>query len=356
MRTWIGSKRVGRAAVSLIGGSVPLCIYQGLIRKEMLGLVYHSVTLQPAPHVEHLFPTKTPAMFESDLGYLTKSFDLPAYDELWDRLQSGRLSRKGRPAAFLSFDDGLTECASVVQPILMKHQVPCIFFLITDCIDNRHLMYRHKVSLCIGKLMELSEPEPKLGDLSLLFKTKRLSRPELIRKMLALKEKDRQQVDLLCDALGIDCRAYLEKKKPYLTQSQIKMLVRNGFKIGAHTRTHPFLADLTPSKIENEIVASCDAVKDITGDREVPFAFPFSGRGIDRSFLQSLRKKHAIIGPMFDTGGIAAHEPFVLHRLTVDPPTAHGTQDSNIPLLLHREYRAVFLAGLRAGMSRFFFM
>jgi peptidoglycan/xylan/chitin deacetylase (PgdA/CDA1 family) len=292
-------------------------------------------------------------MFESDLRYLTTNFELPSYDELFDHLQAvGRLSRRNHLAAFVSFDDGLAECSTVVQPLLIKHQVPCIFFLITDCIDNRRMMFRHKVSLCISKVMELpqSELRSKLAGLSDIFMLVDLSRSDLIEKMLLLKEKDQQQIDRACDMLGIDCQAYLKANKPYLTESQIKKLVRNGFKIGAHTRKHPLLADLTPSEIETEIVASCYGVKDITGDTEVPFAFPFSGAGIERSFLRSLKQKHPVIGPMFDTLGIVAHEPFMFNRVTVDSPTTNGAANSNIPLILHKQYRSVFLGGLRGKM------
>jgi peptidoglycan/xylan/chitin deacetylase (PgdA/CDA1 family) len=356
LRFWFSPTKTPRALVSLIGDSIPLRTYQRLILREILGLVYHVVSTQPGPHVQYLYANKTPAMFESDLLYLTRNFELPAYDELFGCPQAVRLPHKDRLAAFVSFDDGLAECGSVVQPLLIKHGVPCIFFLITDCIDNRHLMYRHKISLCISKLMELPEPEvePKLAGLSSLFLSAKLSRSDVIQKALSLVEKDRQQIDRACDALEIDCQAYLKESKPYLTQSQIKTLVRNGFKIGAHTQKHSFLADLTPSEIETEIVASCHAIKDITGDSEVPFAFPFSGAGVERSFLHSLKQKHSVIGPMYDTRGIAVHEPFVFNRLTVDSPSTNGASSSNIPLLLHKEYRSVFFADLKGKMRRFF--
>ena len=129
--------------------------------------------------------------------------------------------------------------------------------------------------------------------------------------------------------------------------------MRNGFKIGAHTRRHSFLADLTAEEMEAEIVGSCNEVRDITGDDKVPFAFPFSGAGVQRAFVQYLRQKHPVIGPVFDTGGVAIDAPFVFNRITADCPSSNGAFRTNIPDLLHGAYRSTFLAGLR-GMARSF--
>jgi hypothetical protein len=92
-------------------------------------------------------------------------------------------------------------------------------------------------------------------------------------------------------------------------------------------------------------------VSDITGDAQVPFAFPFSGAGISRSFLQELRRKHSIVGPMFDTGGVAIDASFIFNRITVDQPPRSVKCGSNIPHLLHAAYRSAFLGDLRARVQ-----
>src|SRR5262249_19081510 len=150
------------------------------------------------------------------------------------------------------------------------------------------------------------------------------TKADVINTVLSLKEKDSARIDRVCEALEVDCKSYLEKNKPYLTHGQIKELMRSGFKVGAHTRSHPFLAGLTPEEMEAEIVGSCNEVRDITGDDEVPFAFPFSGAGVERAFVQDLRQKHRVIGPVFDTGGVAIDVPFVFNRITADSPSNSG--------------------------------
>jgi peptidoglycan/xylan/chitin deacetylase (PgdA/CDA1 family) len=351
---WVVVSMSGLARLAnAISDVIPLRAYRRIIPRELVGFVYHLVSDRPAPHVRHLYSSKTPEMFERDLLYLSEKFALPEYDQLFGG--SGvRLAREKQGAAFVTFDDGLAECSSVVGPILVKHRVPSIFFLITECIDNRHMMYRHKVSLCISKIMEMPEPALNSGvGLSCMLTSAADTKADLISTILSLKEKNSAKIDRLCEALGVDCRSYLEKNKPYLTEGQIKELMRSGFKIGAHTRRHSLLADLTVEEMEAEIVGSCNEVRDITGDDKVPFAFPFSGVGVERAFVQYLRQKHPVIGPVFDTGGLAIDVPFVFNRITADCPSSNGAFRTNIPDLLRGAYRSTFLAGLRGMVLGF---
>jgi peptidoglycan/xylan/chitin deacetylase (PgdA/CDA1 family) len=340
---------------SAISDVIPLRAYRRMIPRELVGFVYHLVSERPGPHVRHLYSSKTPEMFERDLFYFGENFLLPGYDQLFGGTRGSRLREK-RAAAFVTFDDGLAECSSVVGPILVKHRVPCIFFLVAECIDNRYMMYRHKVSLCISKMMEMPESDLISGfGLSSILMSAADTKADLINIVLSLKQKESAKIDRVCEALGVDCKTYLDNNKPYLTQVQIKKLMRSGFKIGAHTRRHPFLAGLTAEEIEAEIVGSCNEVRDISGDDEVPFAFPFSGAGVERTFLEYLRQKHPVIGPVFDTGGIAVDASFVFNRVTADRPLSNGALRSNIPDLLHGAYRSTFVAGIRGlvrGSSR----
>jgi peptidoglycan/xylan/chitin deacetylase (PgdA/CDA1 family) len=339
---------------SAISHVIPLRAYRRMIPRELIGFVYHLVSEQPGPHVRHLYSSKTPEMFERDLFYLSENFVLSAYDQLFGGTRGSRLAREKRAAAFVTFDDGLAECSSVVGPILMKHRVPCIFFLVTECIDNRYMMYRHKVSLCISKMMEMPESDLiwDIGLSSILLSAAD-TKTDLINSILSLKEKDSAWIDRVCETLEVDCKAYLDDNKPYLTQGQVKELMRSGFKIGAHTRRHPFLTGLAAEEMEAEIVGSCNEVRDITGDDEVPFAIPFSGAGVERAFLGYLRQKHPVIGPVFDTGGIAVDASFVFNRVTADRPLSNRAARSNIPDLLHGAYRSTFVAGLRGMVQRF---
>lgn len=342
----VGSMSALNVLASAISHMIPLRAYRRIIPRELVGFVYHIVSEQAGPHIRHLYSNKTPEMFERDLSYLSEIFALPSYDQLFGDV---RLMREKRGAAFVTFDDGLAECGSIVGPILVKHRVPCMFFLVTECIDNRYMMYRHKVSLCISKILDLPQSTliSKKVPLASILLSAAETKADLIRGALSLKEKDSAKIDRLCETLEVDWRSYLEKSKPYMTQGQIKELLHAGFKIGAHTRRHSFLADLTAEEMETEIVGSCNEIREITGDDNVPFAFPFSGAGVERDFLRYVKKKHPVVGPVFDTCGVAIDVPFVFNRIAADAPLRSNALGTNIPDLLHGAYRSTFLTGLR---------
>src|SRR3954453_10748381 len=185
---------------SAIGDVIPLQAYRRIIPRELVGFVYHLVSEQAGPHIRHLYSSKTPEMFEQDLSYLSEIFALPRYDQLFGDL---RPTREKKDAAFVTFDDGLAECGSIVGPILVKHRVPCTFFLVTGCIDNRHMMYRHKVSLCISKILDLPQSTliSKTIPLASILSSAAETKADLIRAALSCKEKDSAKIDRLCEAL-----------------------------------------------------------------------------------------------------------------------------------------------------------
>jgi peptidoglycan/xylan/chitin deacetylase (PgdA/CDA1 family) len=133
--------------------------------------------------------------------------------------------------------------------------------------------------------------------------------------LLQLPAKDEPLVQRLLARLGIDARDYLQKAQPYLTSEQLRQLQADGFTIGAHSCSHRWLQDLPRADAEREIIESCRIVGKITGQPSVPFAFPYSGGGLDRAWLAGLRERHDVIGLLFDTGGVREDAPFVIQRV-----------------------------------------
>lgn len=60
-----------------------------------------------------------------------------------------------------------------------------------------------------------------------------------------------------------------------LTWAQVKELAEQGIEIGAHTRTHPDLRQLSEPEIEDEIAGCCSDISDRTGQPVENFAYPY---------------------------------------------------------------------------------
>jgi len=314
-----------------------VALWRRLFPKSALGVCYHLVSDAEVPHVRHYSALGT-AAFEADLAHLRRSFRCISYDELARRRDGGGVRDN---AVVLTFDDGFAECATVVAPILRRHGVGGVFFVITDLIDNAAVFRETEASLCLEAVARLPT-ERVWAIMCELGLEGRLQAPpdqagsDMVRAPLEVAGLDGRRdprlraalhwlltVDAaeagllrqLAGRLGVDAEAYVRKARPYLTAQQIRQLHAQGFTIGAHSRSHRRLQDLPPEEAEQEIVESCRVIRDLTGQASVPFAFPYFGGDIDRAWLAGLRKKHDFIGLFFDTGGLREDEPFVVQRV-----------------------------------------
>ncbi len=316
---------------------VPVQVWRTLFPQAAIGLCYHAVSDRPLPHVKH-YPVITTRQFENDLDYLQKVFNFISYEHLI-LIRSGSSEQKN--AAILTFDDGFAECASVIAPILIRRGLSCVFFVITDHIDNRHAFRESKASLCIHAVTQL--PKERVDAAVRTMDLKKRLRPlpkrvflnpakvpldiadfdrevsphllPLIHWLLTLLPNEESLLDELSELLGVDSKGFLHSVQPYLTTQQIRHLQELGFTIGAHSLSHRLLQNLSQEEAECEIVSSCEIVRSITGEESVPFAFPYYGAGIDRTWLGRLRSEHKSVGLFFDTGGLRKDEPFVVPNL-----------------------------------------
>ena len=325
-----------RAAATGLLRHVPVPVWRRLFPKSVVGLCYHIVSDAEVGHVLH-YPFLDTAAFEADLHYLRQTFGFISYDDLAKRRRSGGEVRDN--VAIVTFDDGFAECATVAAPILRRHRVGGVFFVITDLIDNATVFRETEASLCVAAIgrRTAAEIEAIVDDLGLdtplvppratsdvvlaplqlanLGGVAEHGPRQLLNWLLTVSDADAILLRQLSVRLGVDAEGYVRSKQPYLTATQIRGLEAEGFTIGAHGRSHRWLQGLPPAEAEREIVESCRIIRDLTGQREVPFAFPYFGGGLDRGWLARLRQRHEFVGLFFDTDGLREDAPFVVQRV-----------------------------------------
>ena len=89
---------------------------------------YHSVSSDALPHIWPLYNTLDIKEFRVHLDYMQGHFEFIGSSELLE-LVNGKAWQKSKPPAFLSFDDGLIECSSIIAPILREKGIPATFFI-----------------------------------------------------------------------------------------------------------------------------------------------------------------------------------------------------------------------------------
>ncbi len=335
---------------------VPVAFWRRLFPKDVVGFCYHAVSDEHLPHVKH-YPVLSTREFEADLDYLQQIFDFISYEELISLRDNGS-ARKN--AAILTFDDGFSQCAEIVAPILRRRGLNCIFFVITDLIDNRRMFRESAASLCVDAIAGLPPERVQTAVQKLNIHDKlRVSAAKidadsgklpfgvanidrriasqslpLVHWLLTMPSSDEEVLEKLCLLLDVDTTEYLRSVQPYLTTEQIHYLQGEGFTVGAHSVDHQWLQSLTLSEAEREIVLSCENIRNITGATSVPFAFPYYGGDMDRFWLATLRERNETIGLVFDTDGLRMDEPFVVQRLFAD----RFGEDYTIDAILRRAW------------------
>ena len=234
----------------------------------------HIVSDVAPPHVRNLYAVPTIAKFRSDVDYLARHFRPLQIAEL-EVLPRKRHREQHSECTFIfSFDDGLREVYEVIVPILRDKGLPAIFFLNSATIDNKQLMWRHKVSLVI----EQSKCQPGR------IPPQVSGRPwaSLCAKLNALRFKDLDIIDEVAKFYGLDFNDYLCRAKPYLTADQVLELSRAGFEFGAHSESHPYFDEISIADQERQISTSVHFIRSL-GIQCRYFSFPFDDRGVPAS-------------------------------------------------------------------------
>ena len=311
--------------------SLPPSWYQTLYHRDYFSIYYHVVSDGNLPHVGHLYSYKTPEMFEDDLRYLKRHAYHPiTYEQIARHVSHGNsLPAK---AVILTVDDGFAECFSTMRPLLLKFDIPCIFFVTTNYLDNRGMGAELKASLCAEKVVAMhpDQKEAFANEISAIFSDK-INDPEDLEKVLfSHVANDHQDIDRICALLGIDIEQEIRKIRPYLTTEEVRQLDADGFTIGAHSLGHERFSELTQKEIEDNIAQSCQCVQTITQKPEIPFAFPYTSEGLSREHLATIRHRHPEVGLMFGVDGIIPDVPFMINRFCGDSPLYAKPGKSNL--------------------------
>lgn len=333
-------KRFVKSLLFRLLGIIPLSLYKRLIAKDVVCFFYHAISDEAMPHVTHLYPPVSVSLFENALIYLKQNFNPVSYNDLHNhRLNGTELPLR---AVHISLDDGFIECFTVVRPLLLEHEIPCTFFIATDWIDNQKMFYDNKASLVVEAFNNLDEKTTKTVLISLndILGDSFNNPSDFSAWIKSFGRQNEMDIDLAGKALGVDFHAYIQENPLYLNRTQIRQMAEEGFTIGSHTLTHHKLVHLTPDEMEKEIVNSSVVIQEIIGDKVVPFAFPHSASGIDRSVLADIRARNPFLGLFFDTKGVREDEKFIVNRIWAEQPefSAKGSK-TNLPHLLHSAFR-----------------
>lgn len=321
--------------------SFPLSFFRLWIRPDFISVYYHLVADYPVHHVSNLYDYKTHEMFTDDLEHLGKNYNFVSYDDVLEHILNQRLLKHN--AFLLTFDDGFSECFSVVRPLLLRLGIPCTFFVATNFIDNKDLAIYEKISLCLSE-MDLDEDVyySNQSTLSNLFHCEFGSFSQFKDWVLKEYKPVSAEIDQLCALSGVNVYEYLRKVEPYLTTNQIETMDAEGFTIGSHSLGHELFSELSKEDACQNIMQSIQAIKKNTKKSRIPFAFPHSASGVSIEFMQHLWSDYSDVGLFFDSRGIIQRSNILISRFCGDSSLGSQPGKSNLRSKIKQEYYDAF--------------
>lgn len=247
---------------------------------------YHSVSDHKLQHIQDdFYHVRNISTFEADLDYCAKNYRAISLDELYRIISSEKPSRE--PVFHISFDDGLREVYDIVLPILKNKKIPASVFINTDFVDNKGLFYKYKIGVILDRLQ--ANPSASLKLLNNVHdRNKYSSTQELKDSLLAFTHDDESTIDSIASHLNINWQKYLQDQKPYMSSTQIKELMKNGFEIGSHGYNHRWFKYLTLDEKKEQITRSFDYLSEELGIAKQYFSFPFSDENVSPDFFDWL--------------------------------------------------------------------
>jgi peptidoglycan/xylan/chitin deacetylase (PgdA/CDA1 family) len=278
---------------------------------QLLALCYHQVSSKSISHIRHLYPYRTERHFEIELDWLLARFNPVDLEQVVAWKRAGAVLPK--KAVFMSFDDGFREMAEVVAPLCKRKGIPVTFFLTTNFLDNQNLGYRHKASLLVEHLSEISEARRRemIARVILRHQLKQLTIDKHFP--LSLDYNQTAILDDLATAIDLDFEDYLHAERPYLSHQQVQELLRGGFTIGAHSLDHPPFNFIPLREQIRQTSESIEFLQRKFGMKRRVFAFPFVSDGVANEFYQQVFDRN-IAETIFCIGAMPQNHQWPLVR------------------------------------------
>ncbi|MGH1335186.1 MAG: polysaccharide deacetylase family protein [Aureispira sp.] len=263
---------------------IPLPFLQFCSRQYFLPVFYHTVSDRSLPHIRHLYQVRDTTTFEADLDYLLTHYTPVSLSAVIAHIHGQQPLPK--QAFLLTFDDGLAECATVIAPILQRKGIPATFFINSDFVDNKGLMFRYKASLLLDLLVDNTPAQQQLVQQHL--SNYQLPFEGIQKSLLAVRWPQQAVLEDLAQALGYSFEQFLEQEQPYMTTAQIQQLLVQGFDIGGHSQNHPTynllpLAEQLDQTLQSQLI--------LEEQFDLPhrvFAFPFTDFGVSAAFFERI--------------------------------------------------------------------
>ncbi|MFL6622875.1 MAG: polysaccharide deacetylase family protein [Sulfurifustis sp.] len=220
--------------------------------------------------------------FERHLDWLGRRFAFVTLADVAAWAEGAR--RFERPAVAITFDDGYADLYHHGFPVLARKGIPAAVFVVTDLVGTARLQNHDELHLLLSSMYAQSRGArrvlERLTGLALaapVLDALRRAAADPARLAAALLETLSQaQIHQLARALRADAALspLMREELRALSWDMLARMVRAGFTIGSHTRTHARLTRESWQSVVAETNGSRAAIEQKLNTRVEHFAYP----------------------------------------------------------------------------------
>lgn len=281
-------------------GRVPILVYHRVLTPPDTGNVHSAFTLRGL--------TVSSVNFKRQISYLQRKYQLLSLAEYVKRKNTGTSLEN---CAVITFDDGFKDFIIQAWPILKKYQAPVTVFMSAGFLAMVH--WQHQLYDILDKA-KVEKAEVRLGqeqvpiDLGNDWEKYRSIR-RLIKAIENLVQAERQEMVSYIGAI-LKVNNKLTPAEWYLSKEDLRLIVKEGVTLGAHSVSHEHLEGLPDQQLEEEITKAVEFVKELTGEQNIAFALPFS-TGSEKVYKRL--EAHGCLCSFSDKSGLNTGTEDILH-------------------------------------------
>ena len=252
----------------------------GAVRSSGLTvLAYHRVGDREATAYDPWVFTVDQMQLEAHIRYFQKHHRIVDIEEALE-IAAGRQKRPGS-AVLLTFDDGYLDNYEAGLPVLRSLNAHAVFFLTTSYLAGDQLAWWDRMAWLVRTAKDRRFRLPLGGEtreLDLRFK----SPAEAIKEVLDLYKACNAD-DALRFAESLESASRSVDLPPperlFLGPEEAREMSASGMTIGAHSHSHPILAQMSPDEQFRELSVSRAILEAAIGSTVDVMAYPVGGPG-----------------------------------------------------------------------------
>jgi len=225
----------------------------------LLVLNYHRIGTPTDSRLDEALWSATQDDFDRQVRLLKDGFEVIGLSELPEAMRdlqgAGRQPWKSSRFAMITFDDGYVDNYELAYPVLRTNNATGVFFVATGFIDEPRLAWWDEIAWMIRsskrETIWLDEP----------LKLDRSDRRQVINQLLRVYYRldgcrTKQFLDGIAEETGSGRAPKEAANEQWMTWDMIREMSDGGMDFGAHTVTHPILANLTAEEQGMEVCES----------------------------------------------------------------------------------------------------